>query len=310
MKIVITGASGPFGSGVVRGLLAKGVSPSALILVSRRPEKLREFAEFGTEARCGDFDDYDRLVEALAGGERMLMISTNRVGQREPPHTNAVNAAKAAGVKHVVYTSFVGDDQNVSIAVSDHRLTERLLAESGMAWTILRNAQYSEAMRDAGAPSAILRGEWVSSTGAGRMAFVTRDDCVASAAAVMAGEGHAGKTYNITGPELLTYGEVARLSAEISGHPISYREVDEAGMYAFFDSLGVPRAAKDDHVVDGFGWCSDDMVSFEASVRNGSFAIISNDVVTLAGRRPKSMREVLSERREALRAIVPVVAPT
>lgn len=303
MKILITGASGPFGSGVARGLIAKGVRPSDLILVSRDPTKLTEFTALGAQARAGDFDDYASLVQAFAGAERMLMISTNRVGQREPQHRNAVNAAKAAGVRHVVYTSFVGRPDCVSMAVADHRFTEKLLMASGLAWTFMRNSQYSEAMRDAGAPAAIRSGQWLSASGDGRIALVTRDDCIAAAVAVLAGEGHERKTYEITGPDLLTYRELAALVSGITGHSISYQEVGAEGMYALFDAIGIPRSAEDDRVVNGFGWCSDDMVSFELTIAAGDFAVRADDFEQLTGRKPESMRDFLMRHRAQLAAI-------
>jgi len=305
MKILITGASGPFGSGVARGLIAKGVQPSQLILVSRDPSKLAEFTAQGAEARAGDFDDYESLVRAFAGAERMLMISTNRVGQREPQHRNAVNAAKAAGVRHVIYTSFVGKPNCVSMAVADHRFTEQLLRDSGLAWTFLRNSQYSEAMRDAAAPAAIRSGQWLSASEGGRIALVTRDDCIAAATAVLASDGHERKTYDITGPELLSYRELAALVTDLTGYSITYKEVGADGLYAVFDALGVPRSAQDDLVVNGFGWCSDDMVSFECTLAAGDLALISADVEKLTGRKPMSMRRFLTRHREQLRSVRP-----
>lgn len=303
MKIAITGASGPFGSGVTRQLVERfGIEPRDLILVSRDPGRLREWAARGADTRAGNFDDYDGLVQSLRGADKLLMISTNRVGQREPQHRNAVLAAKAAGVRHVAYTSFVGAPGIASIAIADHRFTEDLLRRSGMAWTILRNSQYAEAMRDAAGPAAIRSGIWISSSGGGRIAMVSREDCIAAAAAVMAGSGHENRVYSITGPELITYEELTQLFAELSGRPIEYRAVDDAAMYAFFDSLGVPRSAKDDYVVSGFGWCSDDMVSFEVTIRQGGFAVISDDVRNLTGRAPESVRSFLMRHRKQVLA--------
>ena len=143
-KIIITGASGNFGRGATERML-NHVDASDLILVTRSPDALKAMADKGCTVRFGDFDDYDSLVKAFDGGEKMLMISGSRVGQRMPQHTNAVNAAKACGVKHVTYTSFVGaEPDNPSLAISDHLGTEKLLRESGMIWTALRNSQYAD----------------------------------------------------------------------------------------------------------------------------------------------------------------------
>ncbi len=300
MKTIITGASGPFGSTVAQGLIDRGVSAADLILVSRDPRKLAKFAEQGADVRAGDFDDYESLVAAFSGGEKMLMISTNRVGQREPQHTNAVNAAKAAGVSHIVYTSFIGKDGCNSLAVSDHRFTEDLLKKSGLDWTFLRNSQYAEAMRDAAGPAAVASGHWMSSTGDGKIAMVTRENCIEAATAVMATDGHEGKTYNITGPERISFRDIANLVSELSGKPIEYIETTDEELYAMFDSMGVPRSAQDDLVVNGFGWCSDDMVSFEATIRAGDFDVISDDFENLTGKKPERVSDFLSRYREKL----------
>jgi len=303
MQIAITGASGPFGRGVTSGLLQAGIPARDLVLMTRNPDHLADMRKAGAHVRYADFDDPASLVQALDGGiERMLMISTARVGQREPQHTNAVKAARAAGIGHVVYTSFVIAPGCVSLAVEDHQFTEKLLRDSGMAWTFLRNSQYAEAMRDAGFPEAIRSGQWMSCCGDGRIAMISREDCIRAAIAVLTSDGHKNHQYDITGPELVSYPELAELARELSGCPIAYREVDDAGMYAFFDRLGIPRSARDDYVVNGYGWCSDDMVSFGATVRQGGFAVISDDVQRLTGRTPMSVREFLTRERDIILA--------
>lgn len=304
MKIAITGASGQFGRRATELLLEK-MCGADLILISRSPEKLASFAAHGCDVRKGDFDDRAGLTEALRGAGRMLMISGTRVGFREPQHTNAVDAAKAAGIGHIVYTSFIGaDPSNPSLAVKDHLFTENLLKQSGLAWTALRDAQYSEAVLDAMGPMNIATGRMISTARNGAMAFVSREDCVASAVAVLLGEGHEGKVYNITGPELVTYGRVAELLSEVSGRPIEFIDTDVDGLYAMFDALGIPRQPVDDLTVSNFPWNSDDMVSFEVAVREGDFAIISDDVELLTGKKPRTLRDLLMANRVSLMAAV------
>jgi NAD(P)H dehydrogenase (quinone) len=277
------------------------LSPADLILISRSPEKLKTYAARGCQVRQGDFDDAAGLEAAMRGAEKLLMISGTRVGFREPQHTNAVNAAKAAGIGHIVYTSFIAaHDDNPSMAVKDHIFTEDLLRQSGVAWTALRDAQYADAVLDAMGPLAIRSGRMVSLARDGAMAFVCREDCVRSAVAVLIGGGHENKSYNITGPELITYGSVCALLSEISGREIEFIDTDVDGLYAMFDALGVPREPVDDLTVANFPWNSDDMVSFEVAVRDGHFAVISDDVERLTGAAPRSLRDLLVHNRDKL----------
>jgi NAD(P)H dehydrogenase (quinone) len=299
MALIVTGASGHFGQAALEGLL-KQVPARELILVSRDPGKLARYAQRGAQVRRGDFDDPASLAAAFVGGEKMLMISAMRVGKRIRPHTNAVEAAVNAGVKHIVYTSTIGaDPDNPSLAVNDHRATEEVLRKSGIAWTALRNSQYTDALIEVAAPLAIANGKWVASAAEGKIAPVVRQDCVDCAVAVMAGSGHENTVYNITGPELLSYRDISRIVAEVSGKRIDYVPVADEVMYAIFDGLGIPREPLDDHVVGGVPWCSDDMVSYERSIREGRFNVISDHVQKLAGHAPTSVRtfaQVLRQR--------------
>jgi NAD(P)H dehydrogenase (quinone) len=266
--------------------------------MSRRPEKLADFAARGAARRRGDFDEPQGLLSALAGADRMLLISGTRVGKRVAQHRAAIEGALKAGVKHMVYTSLLGATSpgNPALVAHDHGPTEDMIKASGLKWTILRDAQYADAVTDVIAPSAIATGQWLSSCGEGRMPFVARADCVACAVAVLTGEGHEGKTYNLTGPDMLTFREAAKMLAEVSGKPIEYVETDDDGMYSAFDAIGVPRQPVDDLVVGGNPWCSDDMVTFAASVRGRFFEVESNDVERLTGRKPRPLRELLVER--------------
>ncbi len=305
MKLIISGASGNYGRLAVQGLLER-VPPGDLILMSRRPEKLAEFAARGAIVRRGDFDDPALLRSTFAGGEKLLMISTGRVGKRLPQHRNAIRAAAEAGVRHIVYTSFVNaGGANPALVAKEHGATEDMLRQSGLAWTALRDSQYSEAMAEVAAPIAIESGRWLASAREGRIGFVTRRDCAASAVAVLTTPGHENKVYNITGPELLSFREVAALASELSGKPIEYTVVDDEGMYRMFDALGVPREAVDDHVVNRVPWSSNDMVSFERAIREGFLDLLSDDFEKLTGRKPQSLRSLFLEYRAALRAIEP-----
>jgi NAD(P)H dehydrogenase (quinone) len=295
-KIIVTGASGQFGSAAARLLLEK-VPAEDLVLLSRTPDKLAGFAAQGAQVRYADFDDPASLRAATEGGERMLLISTTRVGSRVEQHTNAVEAAAAQGVKHVLYTSILGCGApgNPSVEQFDHLATEQMIEKSGLAWTHLRNSLYAEAVATAMAIPALQAGHKPENSGEGRVPIVSRDDCVAIAVVVLTQDGHENKVYDVTGPDLWTLPDAMALVSEMAGKPIEVEPVDDEGMYAYFDSLGVTRKASD-VVPDGpIPWASEGMVTFGQSIREGFMDVVSNDVERITGRKPRTLRSVLEQ---------------
>jgi NAD(P)H dehydrogenase (quinone) len=301
MSTVITGASGAFGRMVTELLLA-GTPPSELILVTRKPEALAHLAARGAQVRYGDFDDKESLAAAFAGGERMLLISTLDVGaRRRRQHTAAVDAAVAAGVQHIAYTSSVGiHPRSPAFVVADHLHTEELLRRCGVAFTILRDSQYAEVVATMIAPQALASGKWVTSAGEGCMAFVSKKDCVAVAAAVLRTPGHEGAVYEITGPELLSFRDAAALAAEISGRPVEYVVVSHEEKQATFDAAGIPRRYVEGVLHEQSGpWASDEMMSYERALGEGYFAVCSRHVELITGRPALSLRDVFLANRDA-----------
>jgi NAD(P)H dehydrogenase (quinone) len=299
-KIIVTGASGQFGNAAARLLLDK-VSAEDLVFLSRTPNTLADLAEAGADVRAADFDDPASLSAAMQGGERMLLISTVRVGSRVQQHTNAVDAAAANGVKHVVYTSILGCGApgNPSVEQNDHLATEQMIANSGLAWTYLRNSLYSEAVATAMAIPALQAGHKPENAGEGLVPIVSRDDCVAIAVGVLTQEGHGNKAYDVTGPERWTLPDAMALISEMAGKPIEIEQVDDEGMYAYFDSLGVARKASD-IVPDGpIPWASEGMVTFGQSIREGFMDVVSDDVERITGRPPRTLRSVLEQYQSA-----------
>jgi NAD(P)H dehydrogenase (quinone) len=304
MRTVITGASGSFGRQVTHLVLAK-IPASELILVTRNPASLAEFSARGAQVRFGDFDKPETLAQALAGGEKLLLISTLAVGQRrQTQHRAAIEAAVSAGIQHIVYTSSVGiHPKSPSMAVADHYFTEELLRRSGAAFTLLRDSQYAEVIVTMMAPMALRTGKWIMSARDGCMAFVSKRDCVASAAAVLTSSGHEGATYEITGPELCAFRQAAAIASEITGRPIEYVDVTDDEKLAMWDAAGVPRAYCDGLMNDdGTGvWGSEEMVSYERAIREGYFSICSHHVELLTGRAARSLREVFCAHLDALK---------
>lgn len=304
-KIVITGASGRYGRSATDKLIAQGRARD-LILITRSPSKLSDRAKLGCEVRYGDFDKPETLMMAVRGAEKMLLISGTRVGARIAQHKAAIDAAAAAGIKHIVYTSFVNvEETNPAIVAEDHRETEALIRKSGAAWTFLRDAHYADAMILNAGPGFIASGVWLTSTKGAREAMVWREDCVNCAVAVLTTPGHENRAYPITGPNRENFAEIAAMLGEIAGRPVKLIETDDDGMYAHFDGLGVPRKPVDDQSVAGIPWNSDDMVSFERAIREGHLDIRTDDVERLTGRKARSVREMIEANAGPLRGVTP-----
>ena len=275
MSIVITGASGQLGRRTAEYVLER---TSDVILVTRTPDKL---AGLGGEVRYCDFDDPASLSAAFAGGERLLLISTDVVGARLDGHRNAIAAAAAAGVRHIAYTSIVNpSDSNPAGVVPDHKQTEEAIRAAGVEWTFLRNAIYAEIMA-LGARPAIASGTYVTNAGDGRSSYVLKDDCAAAAAAVLTTPGHEGKAYDITGPEALSVEDIAALYAEAGGKPVEPLKLDDDAWIAMMAGHGMPEPA------------AKLFASFGRSTRLGYAAPVSTAVEDLTGHPPRPARSSL-----------------
>jgi NAD(P)H dehydrogenase (quinone) len=292
-KIIVSGASGQLGSLVIDELLARKVAPENLILVSRTPttDHLKAYAARGASVRFGDFSQPESLDAAYRGGTRMLLISINGGGGSRPElHKVAIDAAVRAGVKHIAYTSYVNADRYTDSTIAvDHLRTERILQESGVAWTLLRNQIYANGLVDQ-AVQIVSEGRYVTHTPDARVAYVTREDCAAAAAAVLATPGHENKAYNITGPDAVGPRELVALAREISGKPIELVVRTEDEYRRDLTDSGMPTAA-----ING-------TISFAEELDSPYLREPSTAVADLTGRRATSVRSLLTENRERLRA--------
>jgi NAD(P)H dehydrogenase (quinone) len=221
-KIIVSGASGNLGGLTVEALLARGVPASRLILVSRTPEKLEKYAKLGASTRFGDFTKPDSLPAAYAGGKRMLLISVGGTKTESASELlgRAIDAAKADGVEHIAYTSYVGITRgDVEGRAADHQETENLLKASGLAWTMLRNSIYMDGLIRQGR-AMVADGRAVIPPNEYPIGYIARADCAAAAAAVLSTPGHANKAYDITGSELLGVREIAAAASAVTGKAI------------------------------------------------------------------------------------------
>ena len=207
--IALTGATGQLGQFVVEELL-KTVAAKQIVAIVRNPAKAEALSKQGVLVRQADYGDQAALTQALAGVDKLLLISSSEVGQRAAQHRNVINAAKAAGVKFIAYTSLLHADKSPLGLHVEHVETEKMLAESGIPYALLRNGWYSENYL-ASAPAALAHGVFIGAAGDGKIASATRADYSAAAARVISEEGHAGKVYELAGDNGWTLSELAAL---------------------------------------------------------------------------------------------------
>lgn len=290
MTVIVTGASGHLGRLVADALLER-VDPADVVLVTRHPQALRDLADRGATVRHGDFDDPGSLTDAFAGGDRALLISTLAVGRRTAQHRAAIEAASAAGVRHLVYTSFPnpGPGHPVGPIATEHGETEEILKDSGLEWTILRNATYAELQVMPGA-LAVAGGKLYTNAGDGLLVPVSRQDCAAAAATVLITEGHAGMTYDITGPETLSQAQLADVLSDVSGRRVELVPVSDRMLTWGLMRNGAPKPV------------ARAIVAFGKAIREGYYALVDPAASRLIGREPRTLRDVLIANRGELLA--------
>ncbi|KAB8142266.1 SDR family oxidoreductase [Chloroflexia bacterium SDU3-3] len=234
--IAVTGATGQLGRLVISALKAK-VPANEIVALVRTPAKA---ADLGVAAREADYSQPATLGAALAGVDKLLLISGSEVGQRIDQHRNVVEAAKQAGVKHIVYTSLLrADSSPMSLAV-EHKATEEIIKASGIAYTLLRNGWYIENYASS-IQSAPATGAVLGSTGEGKIAAAARADYAEAAAAVLASAGHEGKVYELAGDHAFTQAELASEIARQTGKPVVYKDLPVAEYAATLASFGLPE---------------------------------------------------------------------
>ena len=287
MTIAITGAAGHLGRRTAQLVLDR-VPPGEVVLITRRPDAIADLADAGATVRHGDFDEPASLPAAFAGVDRVLLISTDVLGNRVAQHTAAIEAAAAAGVGHVIYTSIVNAGSELPLVVShEHGATEQAIRDRGLRWTALRNGLYAEFQLGAAARAAA-SGQLVHNSGDGATAYVSREDCAAAAAAVLATDGHEDRAYDITGPELVTQAQFAALTADLTGRPVEAVAIDDDAATQGLVAAGVPAEAAPAYA------------SFGTAIREGVLDGVSPAVEDLTGRRPRSLRDVLEAHRSEL----------
>lgn len=286
--LIVTGAAGALGRLVIERLVDLGAA-SRVVAVTRRPAALADLRARGVEVRAGDFDEPASLGAAFAGVSRALVISTDALdkpGHRVVQHETAFKALAAQGAEHISYTSIVNPIDSRILLSKDHAASEAALARTGVPFTSLRDNVYSQVLLD-GAKRALASGKLLDARGEGKVAYVSREDVAAVAAAVLLAPPPGNQLLDVTGPESLSGADIARLISEVGGRPVEHQSIPHEALVEGMVQHGLPRPIAEVYA------------SFDAGFAAGELAQVSDTVERLTGKRPEKLGDFLRRSKAA-----------
>jgi len=282
--ILVTGATGSFGKATVNFLLQKEMNPNQISVLVRDSDKVSDLKEKGIDVRIGDYDDYSSLLTAFRGIDKLLLVSGSDILNRQQQHLNVINAAKEAGVKHIIYTSFSRKNETVTnplgIVATAHIETDNAIKASGIPYTILLNSLYADVL-------PMFFGEKVLETGIflpagnGKVPYATRQDMAEVAANILMTDGHENIQYVLSNTENYTMQDAASILSDLTGKEIHYLNPSVEDFISTLSSRGVPKEA-----IGG-------IVSFCEAIKIGEFETKQTDFERLLGRKPTSLKDYL-----------------
>lgn len=281
MKIGVTGATGQLGTIVIEEL-KKRIPHDEIVALVRSPEKA---TKLGVETRMFDYSKPEGLTEALKGIDRLLLISSNEIGQRAKQHDNVIDSAWKNGVKWIVYTSLLKADTSSLSLAPEHVTTEKTLIESGIDYTILRNGWYTENYANT-VRGAVEGGAYIGSASNGRISSASRADYAEVAAVVITDESHKGKIYELAGDESYTLHDLAAEISKQTGKKIPYKNLSEGEYIEALKSFDVP------------GPLAETIAGWDVSASNDALYDDSQQLSKLIGRSTTPLSETV---REALK---------
>ena len=285
--ITITGATGQLGQRIISRLLHLGVPNDHIIAAVRSREKAQQFADQGIEVRYAEYDEPESLIEAFRGSQKVLFISSDHQDneKRIQQHGNVVQGTLEAGVPHIVYTSYI--DAHTPSPFSGavvHETTEKIIRESGLKWTVLRNGAYTEFLAMS-AEIALRRNELLSANRAGHVSYVTRNDIARAAAEVLRGGSiHTNHVYVLTGSQSLSQRDITKMLSKRYGNEIKYRQVS---WEEYAKEMAMEMNATQQAMSGYRGMIQ--------AIEEGRMAYISDDIDILAGKPPMTVEEWLSQ---------------
>jgi NAD(P)H dehydrogenase (quinone) len=268
--LAVTGASGQLGRLGIHALLARGVPSSDVISIVRTPSKAADLAGLGVQVREGDYSRPQSLLSALAGVDRLLLVSSSDQVRRLAHHINVIDAAKTAGVSRIVYTGLLNAADSTSPLAGQHRDTERVLRSAGMPFTVLRNGWYTENYSDQ-LDQYLQAGEIVGAAGNGKISAATRRDYASAAAAALLQDEKGNRTYELGGPAF-DLAELARVCSVVTGTSVTYRDLTLDEFASRLQEAGLEEES------------ARFVAALDASIARGDMETRSQDLEQLLGR--------------------------
>lgn len=283
-RILVTGVTGAVGKATVEHLLKKGIPATQLIGLSRKEGQPADLAAKGVEIRVGDYFDYDSLLRAFAGVDKVMLTSAVAFTDRFTQHYNAITAARQAGVQHIVYMAIMrkeGSGRIMPEVTESDLFTEQVLKSSGLDYTIVYHPPFTDLLSFYYDADPYQNGINVPANG-GKMAPATRDELAEAHAVILTTPGHENKTYSLGGSDAVSFSDIANMLAAVKGQPVSFNTITAEAYIDAIVAKGVPRNV------------AEFITSWVMAIEGGEFAYQSGDLERLLGRKTKTFREYLS----------------
>ncbi len=287
--ILVTGATGHYGTQAIKHLLKKGVAAASIVGLVRAQTENQWLSQQGVLSKFGDYTNYESLVKAFEGIDKLLLVSSNdkEIDNRTTQHLNVIKAAQNAGVKQIVYTSFVRktpfEDSVIAPFLASHVKTEQTIKESGMAYTILQNGIYQEMI-------PLFAGEKVAETGIimlpaekGKASWVLREELAEAAAYTLTTEGHENKTYPLTNIKAVGFDDIAKEITHILGRHIAYQSPSTEEFSAMLRKFGIP-----DLYIGMF-------TMWGTALAEGMMDVEDTSLASLLGRKPTTVQQFITQ---------------
>lgn len=304
MRYIVTGTDGQLGRRIAQNMLDSVSGNDLTFTVSNmkflKPELKEKWEAAGVKVAEANYDNFDQMVEAFKDGDRIYIMSGLEVGKRTKQHRDAIDAARKAGVKHIIYNSCIGatEPEYKKVYITpDHTATELYLRElNDVTWNTMRNNLYLENYLTMYPMLAFMSdNKWYSTAKDGKATFVHKDDVARAGAALLLGKGDPNTSYNICGSQHISVREICDIVSKASGISLKYYGVDAEEYYDYLAKLNIPRLITGDFSKSPVPFCGADIVTNDEAVLNGMEDVESTAIKDLTGQEPKTAADIVEK---------------